>query len=119
MIKIFHLTLILLSITSFVGRVVISEVQPGLLKQPLFKIGPHAINGLLLLSGVVLVFQGPWLAISSAWLVAKVLALFGYIGLGILTLQVRGQNRWFAFAGAMACFAYICIVAVTKNPLLF
>ncbi len=27
----------------------------------------------------------------------------------------RGPLRWLAFAGAMACFAYIGMVAVTKH----
>ncbi|MDD2723954.1 MAG: SirB2 family protein [Methylovulum sp.] len=119
MIKIIHLSFILLSIFSFVGRVILSETHPALLKQPLFKIAPHVIDSLLLLSGIILVFQGSWLSGENAWLVGKVLGLLGYIGLGVVTLRTRGTNRWLAFAGAMACFVYIGIVAVTKNPLFF
>jgi uncharacterized membrane protein SirB2 len=36
-----------------------------------------------------------------------------------VTLRSTGSNRWLAFAGAMACFAYIGIVAVTKNAFFF
>lgn len=119
MIKTIHLTLVLLSIFSFVGRVILSETHPSQLKQPVFKVAPHIINTLLLLSGIILVFQGDWLARENAWIVAKIIALLGYIGLGIVTLRTRGSNRWLAFAGAMACFVYIGIVAVTKNPWFF
>ncbi len=119
MIKTIHLTFILLSIFSFVGRVILSETHPSLLKQPVMKVAPHIIDTLLLLSGIILVFQGSWLSGESTWLLAKVLALLGYIGLGVVTMRTRGTTRWLAFAGTMACFVYIGIVAVTKNPLFF
>jgi uncharacterized membrane protein SirB2 len=119
MIKIFHLSFILLSIFSFVGRVILSETRPALLKQPLFKIAPHVIDTLLLLTGVILVFQGQWLSGENAWIMAKLVGLLGYIGLGVVVMRTRGTTRWLAFAGTMACFVYIAIVAVTKNPLFF
>ncbi|MFZ4503552.1 MAG: invasion protein [Methylococcaceae bacterium] len=119
MIKLLHLTFILLSIVSFVGRVIISETHPGLLKQSLFKIVPHVITGCLVLSGIILVIQGNWLSGESGWLSAKLLALLGYVGLGIFCLRVRGKDRWLAFSGAMLCFAYMGMVAVTKNPWFF
>lgn len=119
MIKTIHLTFILLSIFSFVGRVILSETHPSLLKQPFLKIAPHVIDTFLLLSGIVLVFQGQWLSGENTWLLAKILALVGYIALGVITLRTRGKIRWLAFVGAMTCFVYIGIVAVTKNPFFF
>jgi uncharacterized membrane protein SirB2 len=103
----------------FVGKVVLSVIKPELIKQKLFTIVPHAISGLLILTGIVLVFQGNWLAGDYGWIVAKVLVLFGFVGLGILTIRSEGINRWLAFAGAIACFLYIGMVAVTKHALLF
>jgi uncharacterized membrane protein SirB2 len=119
MIKIFHLTFVLLSIFSFVGRVILSETQPAILKQKPLKIAPHVIDTLLLVSGITLVFQGGWLSTEYGWIIAKVVALLGYIGLGVVVMHNRGTVRWSAFAGAMACFVYIGIVAVTKNPFFF
>ncbi|MDD5323031.1 MAG: SirB2 family protein [Methylococcales bacterium] len=119
MIKMFHLTFVLLSIFSFVGRVILSETHPAILKQKLFKITPHIIDTLLLLSGIALVFQGGWLYANYGWIIAKIAALFGYIGLGVVVMHNRGTIRWLAFIGAMACFVYIGIVAVTKNALFF
>ena len=102
---------------SFVGRIIISETHPALLKQKLLKIAPHIIDTALLLSGIFLFFQGHWL--SQGWIMAKLLGLCGYIGFGVMAMRHRGTNRWLAFIGAMLCFAYIGIVAVTKNPWFF
>lgn len=117
MIKSLHLLFAVLTIAAFVGKFILSEKQSELLTQKAVKIAPHVISSLLLLSGIVLVFQGQWL--SYGWLVAKLIGVVGFIGLGILTMRSEGQNRWLAFAGAIACFLYVGIVAVTKNPLLF
>ncbi len=119
MIKTFHLFFILLSIISFVGRVILSETFPSILKKKIVNIAPHIINSLLIVTGIALIFQGGWLSISYGWIIAKIIALLIYIGLGIITLRLRGTNRWFAFAGAMACLVYIGIVAVTKNAFFF
>jgi uncharacterized membrane protein SirB2 len=119
MIKIFHLTFILLSVFSFVGRIILSETHPAILKQKALKIAPHVIDTLLLLSGITLVFQGDWLATEYGWIIAKIIALVIYIGLGVVAMRNRGTVRWVAFVGAMACFVYIGIVAVTKNAFFF
>ncbi len=119
MIKYFHLTFILLSVFSFVGRVILSETHPAILKQKALKIAPHVIDSLLLVSGITLVFQGGWLAADYGWIVAKIIALLGYIGLGVVVMRNHGTIRWVAFFGAMACFVYIGIVAVTKNAFFF
>lgn len=119
MLKTFHLLFVLIAFSSFVGRVIVSETRPELLKQKLFKIAPHVIDSLLLLSGIALVVSGSWATTGHGWIIAKIIALLAYIGLGVITLRSRSTFRWLAFAGAMTCFAYIGIVAVTKNPLFF
>jgi uncharacterized membrane protein SirB2 len=119
MIKILHLSFILISLSSFVGRLVLSETRPELLKLKILKITPHIIDTLLLLSGITLVIQGAWLSTEYSWIIAKITALIFYIGLGVVTMRTRGTKRWLAFAGAMACFVYIGIVAVTKDPFFF
>jgi uncharacterized membrane protein SirB2 len=119
MIKHLHLTFVLLSILSFVGRVVLAEIRPAILQLKPMKIAPHVIDTLLLLSGITLVFQGSWLSGEYGWIIAKITALLGYIGLGVLTMRLEGQQRWQAFGGAMLCFIYIAMVAVTKHVFLF
>ncbi len=119
MIKILHLTFILLSISSFVARVFIAEKQPAMLEQKWLKIGPHILNSLLLLTGFTLVFQGSWLSGEYGWIVAKLIALVAYVGLGIVAIKSEGPLRWKAFAGALACFVYIALVAVSKHAFIF
>lgn len=119
MIKLVHITFVLLSISSFVGRVILSEVHPTLMKQKIFKILPHIIDTVLLISGISLVFQGGWLSMQYGWIVAKIIALVGYIFLGVIVMRNGGKVRWLAFAGALLCYVYIVLVAVTKNALLF
>jgi uncharacterized membrane protein SirB2 len=119
MIKMFHLTFVLLSIASFVGRVILAEIHPEMLEQKWLKIGPHIINSLLLITGFTLVFQGSWLSGEYGWIVAKIIALLAYVGLGIVAIKSQGALRWQAFAGALACFVYIGIVAVSKHAFIF
>jgi uncharacterized membrane protein SirB2 len=119
MIKMFHLIFILLSIVSFVGRVILAQMDSEMLEQKWVKIGPHIVNTLLLITGFTLVFQGGWLSGEYGWIVAKIIALLGYVGLGTLAIKSQGTLRWQAFAGAMACFVYIAIVAVSKQALFF
>jgi uncharacterized membrane protein SirB2 len=66
-----------------------------------------------------LTVKGGWLAGDYTWIQAKVIALFGFIGLGIMTLKRTDNKRWIAFGGALLCFAYILKVAITKNASLF
>jgi uncharacterized membrane protein SirB2 len=119
MIKILHLTFVLLSISSFVGRVFLAEKHPKMLEQKWIKIGPHIVNSILLLTGFTLVFQGSWLSAEYGWIIAKLIALLGYVGLGIVAIKSQGDLRWKAFAGALACFVYIAIVAVSKHAFIF
>lgn len=120
MIKFLHLTFVLLSISSFIGRVYLAEKRPEMLEQKWIKIGPHILNTFLLITGFTLVAQGPWFAAGEyGWIIAKLTALLGYVGLGIVAIKSQGDLRWKAFAGALACFAYIAIVAVSKHALLF
>jgi len=119
MLIIIHLVCLVLTIVGFVGRIVLAETQPSLLKKKRFKIVPYSIDSLFLLSGIILVVQGHWVSGEHVWLFAKLTALFGYIGFGIVALKIRGNIRWLAFVSAISCFAYIVIVAVTKNALFF
>ncbi|TAN65526.1 MAG: invasion protein [Methylobacter sp.] len=119
MIKILHLSFILLSISSFIGRVYLAEKRPEMLEQKWIKIGPHVLNTFLLITGFTLVFQGSWLSGEYGWIIAKLIALVAYVGLGIVAIKSQGELRWKAFAAALACFVYIAIVAVSKHAFIF
>ncbi|GAB4259139.1 MAG: SirB2 family protein [Methylomicrobium sp.] len=119
MIKHLHMLFVALSIISFTGRIIASEINPTVLSAKWVKIAPHVIDTLLLVSGISLVFVGNWLSSDYGWIIAKITALLGYIGLGVVAMRSSGQRRWLAFAGAIVCFVYIALVAVNKQALFF
>jgi uncharacterized membrane protein SirB2 len=119
MLKFIHLSFVLFALINFVGKVALLQLRPELLTHKAIKIAHHVISGLLILSGILLVFQGDWLSGAYGWIIAKIIVLFGFVGLGVLTMRSVGTTRWLAFAGTLVCFFYIAIVAVTKNPLWF
>ncbi|TPQ29607.1 SirB2 family protein [Methylomonas koyamae] len=115
MVKHVHLLFVVLVAVSFAARVLAAQLKPELLQRPVLKIAPHALASLLLLSGIVLVFQGGWLHGNFGWIVAKLLALPIFIGLGMLAIRREGQQRWLAFFGAILVFLYIGGVAIGKD----
>jgi len=115
LIKILHISLVLISFASFLSRVALLQFNQTVLQTTWLKILPHIIDTLLLLSGIFLVMQGSWYAGEYGWLVAKMVALIAYIGLGMMVMHKQGKTRWLAFAGAISCYAYILSVAISKN----
>lgn len=84
-----------------------------------FKIVPHVIDTLLLVTGVCIAFLVGYTLGNSPWLTTKIVALFFYVGFGVLAMRGRGQMRWVGYILATLTFAYIVTVAVTKNPTFF
>lgn len=119
MIKFIHLSFVLFALINFVGKFALLQLKPELLSHKMIQTAHHVISVLLILSGIILVFQGGWLSGAYGWIIAKIIVLLGFVGLGVLTMKSEGTTRWAAFAGTIACFVYIAIVAVTKNGLWF
>ncbi|AMK75866.1 putative membrane protein SirB2 [Methylomonas methanica] len=119
MLKHIHLLFVAVLVISFIGRVALAELKPALLEQKWLKISPHIIASLVLLTGFALVFQGNWLSSEFAWIVAKLLVLVVYVGLGVLAIRQSGRTRWLAFSGALFCLYYIAKVAVSKQVFFF
>ena len=117
-IKAIHVGCATVSIALFVTRGAWMLGSPEHLRQRWVRIAPHVVDTALLASALWLAWQ---LGRDGAggWLVAKVIALLVYIGLGTIALK-RGRTRKLrlaAFAGAVATFAYIVTVAIAKSPL--
>ena len=85
------------------------------------RIVPHVIDTALLASAIGLAITIGQYPGTSGWLTAKVAGLLAYIVLGSIALK-RGKTlrlRVAAFIGALAVFAYIVGVAVTRQPFPF
>jgi len=79
---------------------------------------PPIIDTLLLVSAISLMLSIEQYPFVYSWLTAKVVALFLYIGLGLLALTYGRTKkiRVLSWIGALVVFFYIVLVALTKNP---
>ncbi len=116
LIKHIHMTAAGLSILLFVIRAYWSVTCSGRLQTRMMKILPHIIDTILLLAGIALaVVLGP----EQPWILAKVIGVLLYIGVGTVAIK-RGKTpatRAIAAIVAVAIFAYIVGVAINHNPL--
>ena len=120
-IKHLHITFAVLSGSFFFLRGIWMMRQSSVLQRRWVRIAPHVIDTMLLASALVLVLWSGQYPFGQPWLGAKVLALIAYIVLGAIALK-RGKNqavRTRAFFAALAVFAYIVAVALTKQVLVF
>ncbi len=114
-----HVTFAALSGLLFLVRGIWMLSGSARLQQRWVKIVPHVVDTLLLGSAIGLAVWSSQYPGQSSWLTAKLLALVAYVVLGTIALK-RGRTQGMrnaAFAGALACFAYLVAVAVTRNPL--
>ena len=115
-----HVTFVALSGLLFLVRGIWMLRASPRLQQRWARIVPHLVDTLLLASAVGLAVWSHQYPGRMPWLTAKVVGLAAYIALGAIALK-HGRTkgvRTAAFVGALACFAYIVSVAVTRNPLL-
>ena len=120
-IKHLHILCALLSGSFFLLRGIWMLAGSPLLQRRWVRVAPHLIDTLLLSSALVMVFWSGQYPFVQPWLTAKVLALTLYIILGAIALK-RGKSRGAriqAFAAALAVFAYIVAVALSKQPIPF
>ncbi|WP_298017755.1 SirB2 family protein [uncultured Castellaniella sp.] len=113
-IKHLHMTAVGLSILLFVIRAYWSVTGSALLQHRLVRILPHVVDTVLLVCGVILAAMiGP----NQPWILTKIVLLIAYIGVGTIAIK-RGRTtrgRLTAAVAAVAIFAYIVGVAITKN----
>jgi len=116
-IKHIHITFAALSGGFFLLRGLWMLAGSPLLQRRWVKVVPHVVDTLLLTSALVMVFWSGQYPFVQPWLTAKVLALVAYIVLGTVALK-RGKTqgvRAFALLAALAVFAYIVAVALTRD----
>jgi uncharacterized membrane protein SirB2 len=119
LLKLLHTAAALVTISGFLLRGYWMLVDSPLLQARMTKIAPHVLDALLLLAGIAMLSMLHLNPFTQSWLLAKFAGLLVYIVLGSIALK-RGktkQTRAVAFVGAVAAFAYVIGVAVTKSPL--
>lgn len=113
-----HVTCVVLTGAGFLLRGWWMLRGSALLGHRLTRVLPHVVDTLLLASALAMMVLSDQYPIREGWLTAKVIGLLAYIGLGTVALR-RGRSRALrvtAWLGALAVFAYIVSVAVSKQP---
>ena len=116
-VKTIHLTCVFLSLLGFFVRGLWMMLDSKNLNLRWVKIAPHIIDTFLLVSAIILAVQMRISPLEHSWLMAKIIALLMYIGIGTVALK-RGRSkqiRVFAWLLALATFMYIVSIAYTKS----
>ena len=115
-----HLTFVVLSLLAFFVRGIWLFMNSSMLSKKWVKVLPHIISTILLVSGIVLAVHLSMSPGSQPWLIAKIIGLIAYIGLGVAAFKVPNPNASkLLWLSALIVFAYIVSVAISKNPLGF
>lgn len=115
--KLIHISAAILTISGFVLRGYWMFSNSVRLQSKVTKVLPHIVDTFFLLSGIAMIVTLDLPVLSQNWLLMKFAALIAYIVLGALALG-RGKTmrtRTTAFILALATFAYIYGVAVSKS----
>ena len=114
-----HITCVILTFVLFFIRGVWMIMESDLLQRKWARRIPPVIDTVLLGSAIYLAVTIHQYPFVHGWLTAKVLALFVYIGLGMLALTYGRTKtiRVSSWIASLLCFFYIVAVAYTHNPL--
>lgn len=94
--------------------------ESPLLQRRWTRIVPPAIDTALLLTGVYMTVQIRQYPFIDAWLTVKLLAVLVYIIFGIMAFRGRSKRlRVIFWCLALVTFAYIVMVARSKDPFPF
>ncbi|WP_189345441.1 SirB2 family protein [Undibacterium macrobrachii] len=114
-----HLTCITLSLILFVTRFYWRKQNPSMLQKKWVRILPHTIDTILLASAIGMAIIASINPFEQTWLAAKILALLAYIFAGTFAIKRASspQAQNLSFVLALICFAYILMVALSKQVL--
>ena len=82
------------------------------------KMLPHVVDTLLLVSAIALLAMASLNPLTTPWLLAKVIGLLLYIGLGVVAMRPRFSQpaRASAWVAALLVLGWMASVAVSKSP---
>lgn len=115
--KLIHVSCVVLSIAFFLVRGVWMLGDSPRLGQRWVRTLPHVVDTVLLGSAILLALSLRQYPFVNGWLTAKLLALLSYIGLGTIAIR-RGPTkgiRTAAWVAAIGVYAYIVSVALTRQ----
>jgi uncharacterized membrane protein SirB2 len=116
-----HMTFVAISIALFLLRGGLMLAGSARLQSPILRVAPHVVDTMLLAAALWLVSILHLPVLQTPWLLAKIIGLLVYIGLGSLALR-PGRSKRFrvtAFIAALVTVGWIVSVAVRHDPLGF
>jgi uncharacterized membrane protein SirB2 len=118
-IKTIHQVAVALSLAGFVARGAASLAGARWVASRPARTLPHIVDSVLLLSALALAWMLRVTPGNAPWLLAKIIGLLVYIGLGIVALRpsLGAPVRAGAWMAALATAGWIVSVAITKDPL--
>ena len=118
-VKDIHVTFATLTILGFLLRAYWRTSGSKLHQNRAIKTVPHAIDALFLATGIWLIMMLNINPLQHPWLLAKFVAIFAYVGLGMVAFRFgrTPRTRSLAFVGALASFAFVVGAALSKDPL--
>ena len=117
--KLIHVGTVVLTVVGFFARGLGAFAESAWIGWRATRLTKDAVDTLLLASAVGLAYRLKVSPLSSPWLAAKIVGLLLYMALGVVALRpgLARPARLAALVGALAVFAYIVSVALTKSPL--
>ncbi len=114
-----HVTSVVASYALFFLRGFWSLRASYIMRSRWVKIVPHVVDTALLGSAIALAWQMGISPLNTPWLLAKIVALLVYVGLGFVAIDFarRYYVRLAFWLAAQAVFFYIVAVALTKKVL--
>jgi len=117
-VKVIHQGAVALSFAGFFARGIGALRQASWVRRRPARTLPHIVDTVLLVSAIALAWMLRLSPLDAPWLLAKIIGLVLYVGLGMVALKPgrRPAIRLTAFGAALVTFLYIVSVAVSKNP---
>ena len=117
--KTIHVTCAVLSFAGFFIRGIWMLRDSALLQQRWVKISPQVVDTVLLVSAIMLAVQLRLTPMAQPWLMAKIISLLAYIGVGLVALRFGRSKpvRLFAWLLGLIIFVYIISVALSKSAM--
>ena len=119
MLKLAHVACVVISGTLFVYRFARLRIHPDQALPKALKVLPHINDTALLASAIGMLSLIGLNPFTAPWLLAKIVALLVYIGLGAICMRsLPGSRRQaVSFAAALSVFAYIVLVGLSKQAI--
>ena len=117
LLKLGHIVFVAVSGSLFVYRFLHFNIRRGIPLHGALRILPHVNDTLLLACAIgmlVIIELNPF---TSPWLLAKIVALFIYIGFGAICMRAAPGSRRqvISFIASLVVFTYIVAVALTRQ----